>query len=52
VQKNGTSNLGQPTTLHTMSNFCPIMLYLPTLLKSDVINGRFLKSHQAKISTM
>ena len=26
----------------TMFNFCPIMLYLPTYLKSDVINGHYL----------
>ena len=34
------------THLPTVSDFRPIMLNLPTYLKSDVINGRSLMNHQ------
>ena len=39
--------LSWPTYQPTMSDFRPIMLNLPTYLKSDVINGRSLRTRQS-----
>ena len=44
--------LSWPTYQPTMSDFRPIMLDLPTYLKSDVINGRSQRGDPYKMSNI